>query len=196
VFKRLKASRLKVKFAKCIWAATECRVLSSVVNERGFKRDTDKVAPVQKLPVLRNVADDRSFLSAAEYYHEQITNFAAITAPLQALLKKGQQFDWTKGCQQAFEALKAQLVISECLRMPHLDRPFISTTDWSKAAVGAVLSQKQPITDLIRALLTANTSLPTPAKHSLHVRAIMPPLKANVSLLFGLLESFGISCTE
>jgi hypothetical protein len=30
--------------------------------------------------------------------------------------------------------------------MPHLDRPFILTTDWSKVAVGSVLSQKQPIT--------------------------------------------------
>jgi hypothetical protein len=145
VFSRLKDAGLKVKFAKCVWAAAECRVLGSVVNEHGIKPDPDKVAAVDQLPVPRNVADVRSFLGAAGYFHEHIPNFAATTAPLRALLKKGVKFEWSDDCQRAFETLKSQLVSSDCLRMPHLDQPFILTTDWSKVAVGAVLSQHQPV---------------------------------------------------
>ena len=91
------------------------------------------------------MADVRSFLGAAGYFHEHIPNFAATTAPLRALLKKGVKFEWSEACQQAFETLKTQLVSSDCLRMPHLDKAFILTTDWSKVAVGAVLSQKQAV---------------------------------------------------
>jgi hypothetical protein len=106
VFERLQDSGFKVKFAKCVWVAAESRVLGSVVNERerGIKPDPDKVAAVQQLPVPRNVADVRSFLGAAGYFHEHLPNFAATTAPLRALLKKGHKFDWTKACQQALEA--------------------------------------------------------------------------------------------
>jgi hypothetical protein len=89
VFDLLKDSGLKVKFAKCVWAAAECRVLGSVVNERSIKPDPDKVAAVQQSPVSRNVADVRSCLGAAGYFHEHIHNFAASTDPLRALLKKG-----------------------------------------------------------------------------------------------------------
>jgi hypothetical protein len=145
VFERLKDSGLKVKFAKCVWAAAECRVLGSVVSERGIKPDPDKVEAVHRLPVPRNVADLRSFLGATGYFHEHLPQFAATTAPLRALFKKGVKFDWTEACQAAFETLKAQLVSFDCLRMPQLDKPFILTTDWSKVAVGVVLGQEQPI---------------------------------------------------
>ena len=143
VFVRLRDAGLKVKFAKCVWAAAECRVLGSVFNQQGIKPDPDKVEAVNQLPVPRNVADMRSFLGAAGYFHEHIPNFAATTAPLRTLLTKGVKFEWADACQHAFTTLKQQLVFSDCLRMPHLDKPFILNTDWLKDAAGAVLSQHQ-----------------------------------------------------
>jgi hypothetical protein len=88
VFERLKKSGLKVKYAKCVWAAAECRVLGSIVSEDGIMPDPDKVSAVNKLPVPRNVADIRSFLGATGYFHEHIQAYAEKSAPLRALLKK------------------------------------------------------------------------------------------------------------
>ena len=113
VFERVKDSGLKVKFAKCVWAASECRVLGSVVSEHGIKPDRDKVAGANQLPVPRNVADVRCFLGAAGYFHEHLLNFAKTTAPLRALLKMGVPFSRDPSCQQAFETLKQQLVSSD-----------------------------------------------------------------------------------
>lgn len=144
VFGRLKQAGLKVKYAKCVWAAAECRVLGSIVSEKGIMPDPDKVAAVNKLPVPRNVADIRSFLGATGYFHEHIQGYADKSAPLRALLKKNVQFLWDKECQRAFEQLKADLVSGACLRMPDPSKPFVLTTDWSKRAVGAVLSQMLP----------------------------------------------------
>jgi hypothetical protein len=45
-------------------------------------------------------------------------------------MKKGVDFVWCSACQD--------------LRMPDISCPFLLTTDWSKVAVGAVLSQSQP----------------------------------------------------
>jgi hypothetical protein len=145
VFHRLQDAGLKVKFAKCVWAAAECKVLGSIVSENGILPDPDKVAAVNKLPVPRNVADVRSFLGATGYFHDHIPDYAFKSAPLRALLKKNTPFTWTDDCQQAFENLKEDLVSPRCLRMPDLTRPFVLTTDWSKVAIGAVLSQLQPV---------------------------------------------------
>ena len=79
VFERLQAAGLKVKYAKCVWAAAECRVLGSIVSKDGIKADPDKVTAVHKLPVPRNVADVRSFLGATGYFHEHIKDYAKIS---------------------------------------------------------------------------------------------------------------------
>jgi hypothetical protein len=120
VFSRLKDSSLKVKFAKCVWAAAECRILGSVVSEHGIKPDPDNVEAIKWLPVPRNVTDLRSFLGAAGNFHEHLHNFAATMAPLRALLKKGVKFEWTEARHTAFESIKAHLVSSNCFRMPQL----------------------------------------------------------------------------
>lgn len=144
VLERLRGASLKVKASKCVWAAAECRVLGSIVNEDGIAPDPEKTSAVQRLPVPRNVADLRSFLGATGYFQQHIAGYAELAAPLRTLLKKDAKWAWSAECQQAFEGLKAALTSDAVLRMPDVTRPFILTTDWSKLAVGAVLSQMQP----------------------------------------------------
>jgi RNase H-like domain found in reverse transcriptase len=145
VFDRLKAAGLKVKYAKCVWAAAECRVLGSIVGQDGIKPDPEKVSAIEALPIPRNIAELRSFLGATGWFHEHIPKYAAVSAPLRQLLKRAVAYKWTDECQEAFLALKAALQSDACLRMPDPTRPFILTTDWSKLAIGAVLSQLQPV---------------------------------------------------
>lgn len=144
VFARAADAGLKFKFSKCVWAAAECRVLGSIVNEQGIAPDPEKTEAIQQLPVPRNTADVRSFLGATGYFHAHIKDFAHKSDPLRRLLKKETAFNWTADCQAAFETLKQDLVSDSVLRMPDVSQPFVLTTDWSKAAIGAVLSQFQP----------------------------------------------------
>ena len=145
VMERLKEAGLKVKTTKCHWARPEARVLGSIVSERGVSPDPEKTQAIDQLPVPRNVADVRSFLGATGYFHAHIPRYAEISEPLRQLLKKGATFEWDDACQTAFRQLKDELKSERCLRMPDWQRPFILTTDWSKIAVGAVLSQILPI---------------------------------------------------
>ena len=53
VFERLKKSGLKVKHAKCVWAAAEWRILGPIVSEDGIMPDPDKVSAVNITPQCR-----------------------------------------------------------------------------------------------------------------------------------------------
>ena len=144
-FKRLRAAGLKVKGSKCEWAQPQCKVLGAIVSAEGLRPDPEKMAAVARLPVPRNVADVRSFLGATGYFHAHIPGYAAISEPLRQLLKKGTAWDWTDACHSAFTALKRELTSDRCLRFPDPRKPYILTTDWSKIAVGAMLSQMQAV---------------------------------------------------
>jgi hypothetical protein len=68
--------------------------------------------------------------------------FAEIVKPLTALIRKDNKFEWGDTQQTAFDKLKGILCSGEVLVNPDFSKPFIFTTDTSKVAVAAVLSQK------------------------------------------------------
>ena len=51
-----------------------------------------------------------------------------------------QGFEWTIGCQNAFDELRKRLVSSPVLAYPDYERRFILDTDASDVGIGAVLS--------------------------------------------------------
>src|SRR5215469_306035 len=63
--------------------------------------------------------------------------------PLTKLTRKGQEFSWGPSQQEAFEGLKEKLCTTPVLAYPNFKLPFILTTDASKTAVAAILSQVQ-----------------------------------------------------
>ncbi|GFN92413.1 transposon ty3-g Gag-Pol polyprotein [Plakobranchus ocellatus] len=70
------------------------------------------------------------------YYHRFLPGIASILAPLHALASgKGQNVEWTKECQEAFDR-KAVL-----LQHPQPDAPISLTADASNTAVGTQLEQ-------------------------------------------------------
>ena len=59
------------------------------------------------------------------------------------MTKKNQEFVWGCSQQDAFEQLKVKLCTTPVLAYPNFELPFILTTDASKVAVAAILSQVQ-----------------------------------------------------
>eukprot|EP00873_Tetraselmis_striata_P043437 jgi/Tetstr1/463701/TSEL_008560.t1 len=75
------------------------------------------------------------------YYCRFLESFSLVKAPLTALTKKDAPWKWGAAEQQSFDAIKAMLVSAHVLRHPDWRRPFVLHTDWSRAGVGACLSQ-------------------------------------------------------
>ena len=81
------------------------------------------------------------FLGFANYYNRFIDSFATKAAPLTQLLQKSVPFVWGEREQAAFEQLKKELTFAPVLVLPDFEKDFVITTDASKFAVGATLSQ-------------------------------------------------------
>lgn len=75
-------------------------------------------------------------------------NFATVAHPLNQLLKKNAQFQWTSECETAFQKLREYLMSPTILQYPDFLKEFILTTDASDVGCGAVLSQRFENNDL------------------------------------------------
>ncbi len=141
VLDRTAAAGLKLKLSKCAFAATSARCLGFIVDAHGIHTDPAKVGAIVNLPVPKDMPAVRSLLGMAGFYSHHIPHFAETARCLQLLTRKGIQFLWSPECDKAFHSLKAALINAPVLRPPDWGRDFLLTTDWSKQAVGAVLSQ-------------------------------------------------------
>ena len=75
-------------------------------------------------PLPRKVKDVRAFLGLGNYYRKFVKDFAKIAGPLHDLTKKALNFNWTSGCQAAFERLKSSLIQAPILAYPDFTLPF------------------------------------------------------------------------
>lgn len=146
VLMRFRKANVKIKLPKCIFAALKIKCLGNIVSHGEVRPDPGKVMAITNIPPPRDPTGVRQFLGAASYYRNYIGKFAEIVAPMSDLTKKGTQFVWTPECGQAMSDLKTAMSSDPCLRLADFSQPFILTTDWSKIAIGAVLSQLDPET--------------------------------------------------
>jgi uncharacterized linocin/CFP29 family protein len=115
------------------------------------------------------------------YYRKCIPNLAKLAKPLTVVLKTDQNFIWTQEQSEAFDQLKSILVIDSILQYPQFDREFIVTTDSSKFAIGAVLSQGEvgkdvPISYISRTLNQSEINYSTTEKEPLAIKKFRPYL--------------------
>ena len=69
--------------------------------------------------------------------------FSDLAQPLNALTRKGVEFEWTPMCQESFELLKASLMMEPILTYPDPNLPYVIFTDASKYAWACVLTQEK-----------------------------------------------------
>jgi hypothetical protein len=105
--------------------------------------DPVKLAGIRNWPTPKMVKDVRSFHGFCNFYRSFIQGFSKITLPLNALTRKGVEFQWTAAAQEAFDTLKKKMTEAPVLAHPDLSKPFELEVDTSGYAIGAVLLQRQ-----------------------------------------------------
>jgi hypothetical protein len=109
------------------------------------RADVSRQAKVQTLldfprPTTRKAL--RSFLGMAGFYQRYVPHYGDLTASLTDLLRKGQNFFWTKVHQDCFVSIKASLCSSPVLQIADFKKPFVLMVDASLVACGAALMQE------------------------------------------------------
>ena len=70
------------------------------------------------------------------YYRRFISNLSVIAKPLIRLTRKLTKFEWSKGCQAAFDFLKESLTTVPVLAYSDTSKPHILYTDASDDCIG------------------------------------------------------------
>lgn len=141
VFKQLAKYNLKLNPSKCNFFCSDVTYLGHHISSMGIQPDKSKYQAIQNYPTPKNADDVRRFVAFCNYYRRFIPYFSEITSPLNAMLKKNSKFEWTKDCQNSFLNLKNKLLSPQILKFPDFTKKFILSTDASKIACGAVLTQ-------------------------------------------------------
>ena len=143
VLDRFDRANLQLHPQKCSIARPQVNYLGYVLSQDGITASPDKVKAVRNYPTPINARDVRAFLGLASFYRRLVPDFAELSKHLTVLTKKDHDFMWGPEQQEAFEKLKDRLCTTPVLAYPDFSQPFILTTDASKVAVAAVLSQLQ-----------------------------------------------------
>jgi hypothetical protein len=115
--------------------------LGHIVSDEGVEPQWSKVEAINALKRPTSVTEVRAFLGMATYYCRFLDHYSHVKKPLTSLTRKDVVFTWGEEQEAAFDAIKKMLTSAPVLRNPDWTRPFVLHTDWSKAGVGACLSQ-------------------------------------------------------
>ena len=99
--------------------------LGFVISTNGLKMDSKKVKAILECPTLQNVSEVRSFHGLASFYRKFIKNFSAIgNAMTETMRGYKKDFQWTRGVDKSFEALKHKVVELPILAFPDFNNIF------------------------------------------------------------------------
>jgi hypothetical protein len=143
VLERFERANLLLQPSKCEFAKGEVKYLGYIVSRDGLKACPEKTQAIRRYPAPKNVKEVRAFLGLAGFYRKLVRHFANMAKPLTELTRKDVPFHWDQAQQEAFSQLKDALCSDSVLAYPDFSQEFILTTDASKLAVGAILSQIQ-----------------------------------------------------
>jgi transposase InsO family protein len=143
VLERFASAKLQLQPSKCRFAQPQVEYLGYIVSADGIRATPEKTRAVEHFPVPRNQREVRQYLGLASFYRRLVPKFAQLAKPLTLLLRKDAPFTWGESEQAAFDALKTALCSNQVMAYPDFTQPFILTTDASKYAAAAILSQVQ-----------------------------------------------------
>jgi hypothetical protein len=149
VMEKLHEAGLYLKPSKCQFYVQEVSFLGFIVGPDGVKMDPSKVSAITSWPAPQSVHDVRVFLGLANFYRRFIKHFSKIANPISSLLKKEKKFHWNGEAQKAFDTLKNAFTSAPILRHFDPSLPTVVETDASDYALGAIVSQRDPVDGLL-----------------------------------------------
>jgi hypothetical protein len=74
------------------------------------------------------------------YYIKFIKGYSQITKPMEKLLKKDSNFQWTEEFQESFDTLKQKMITTPILVFPDWSKEFHVHVDDSSISLGVLLA--------------------------------------------------------
>ena len=131
----------RIRPEKCSWAQTSCEYLGFEFSSQGRRPSSTAINAIEALPRPKSNDETRAFLGKVGYYSVFIPQMSSKAAPLNALLLKNANFEWTEAEENSFKILKQDIVNAASLTHYDPSKQLVLATDASPYGTGAVLSQ-------------------------------------------------------
>lgn len=150
VLSRLKQHGLAANPAKCVFSVGSVEFLGHVVEADGIRMSPARVKAITEWQTPISLKQLQSFLGVTNFYRSFIPHYSDLAVPLTALTKQNAPFVWSPACAESFMRLKSAVASDQVLGQPDQDAAFFLECDASDFALGAVLHQKDPVTQVLR----------------------------------------------
>lgn len=141
VFSIFEKYNLRANKDKCKFFCKEVKYLGHILTQKGISQSPDKLEAIKNSDPPRNLKQVMSFIQTCSWYRRFIDNLANIMQSPTKLIRKVAVWQWEHAQQSAFNKLRDLLSSSPILNQINVNLPFITKTDASVYAIGAVLSQ-------------------------------------------------------
>ncbi|CAH8614326.1 unnamed protein product [Dicrocoelium dendriticum] len=130
----------RIREDKCTFFTPLIKYLGFILEKDGRRPDPENIEAIRKMPPPTDLQSLRSFCGLISHYSAFLPEMHRLRAPLNKLLSKGQPWNWTAECQNAFERVKS--LLSSNLLLTHFDpsKEIVLTTDASSHGIGAVIA--------------------------------------------------------
>ncbi|XP_073129178.1 uncharacterized mitochondrial protein AtMg00860-like [Henckelia pumila] len=135
------APQLYAKLSKCEFWIDRVVFLGHVISSKGVSVDPSKIEAVLNKSRPTKVAEIRSFLGLAGYYHHFIANFLQLARTLTQLTWKGVSFGWSSDCEEIFCELRRWLTFAPVLALTSGSGGYVVYIDASLQGLECVLTQ-------------------------------------------------------
>jgi hypothetical protein len=122
MLEKCRECQIALNMKKCIFFSPFGVLLGHILCKQGLLVDSYKNAIIVYFPPPTSDKQLCTTLGHTGYYRKFIKGYAQIIAPMEKLLKKDFQYEWTEECQQSFNTLKQKMVTT----------PILVFLDWSK----------------------------------------------------------------
>jgi hypothetical protein len=100
---------MKLNPDRCVFGVPAGKLLGFMVSERGIEANPEKIKAITSLAEPKCINDVQRLAGRVAALSHFISRLGEKAIPLYQLLKKTNDFKWTKAAAEAFEALKKQL---------------------------------------------------------------------------------------
>ena len=135
---------IKLKPSKTSLFQSSVNYLGHLLSEDGISMIPEYVENIVNWPIPKTVKQLNSLLGFFSYYRAFIPEFSKLTTEMNSQ-RRSKVLKWTPLMTEKLEKLKSLFLEHPIRSVPRFDdpAPFELTTDFSSAALGAVLSQRQ-----------------------------------------------------
>ena len=116
--------------------------MGHIISGDGITPVPEKLDSIQLIPCLYTPKEVKQFLGLVGYYRKFIPCFADLARPLNALTRKGVDFNWTPVCQKSFDLMHSKLTEQPIPVYPDPNKPYVLFTVASKYAWSCILTQE------------------------------------------------------